>query len=117
MKIVNKKNFPYVLLIICLFLMVFGQVMNKKGTEVNSIINIFYIIGYVSLIVRGILWIYVIKKLPISFAYPFMSLSFVLILLPSTLYFKESISINNIIGSLIIILGIVFISRNSAGDN
>jgi len=50
-------------------------------------------------------------KLELSFAYPFMSLSFVLVFIFSALIFHESITTPKVLGMLLIIAGIVVIGR------
>jgi len=103
-------NHNYLLIVITLLIMVFGQVMSKIGSAQDSFINIFVGMGYVALIIRGLFWIFVLKRFPISFAYPFLSISFVLILVVSYCFFDEPITFYKTLGSLLIIGGVVFTS-------
>ena len=59
----------------------------------------------------AILWQQVIKRMPLSTAYMFKGTSLVFVLLISVLLFGETISINNLIGSAIIIVGIVLFAK------
>lgn len=52
-----------------------------------------------------------LKEFELSKAYPFMSLSFVLVLVVSFFLLKEAVSIQKIVGCILIILGIIVISR------
>lgn len=104
----------WLLIALTLMLMVFGQVMSKQGAGYSSLLNIFVLFGYAALFVRGVVWILVLKRLPISAAYPFISLSFVLVLAASYLFFDEKITIFKIAGSLFIIAGIVLTSMGNA---
>ena len=52
-------------------------------------------------------WMAAMARLPLSYAYPFTSLSFVMILILSSVFFNEPITIGKIIGLLFIISGIV----------
>ena len=61
--------------------------------------------------VYAILWQQVIKRMPLSTAYMFKGTSLIFILLISALLFGEAISVNNMIGSAIIIFGIVLFAK------
>ena len=61
--------------------------------------------------VYAVLWQQVIKRMPLSTAYMFKGTSLIFILLISVLLFGEAITLNNIIGSAIIIIGIVLFSK------
>jgi multidrug transporter EmrE-like cation transporter len=50
-------------------------------------------------------------KFTLSYAYPFVSLSFVLVLICSNIFFKDPITVNKSIGMGLIILGVVFGSK------
>lgn len=100
----------YLLITLTLLIMVFGQIMFKIGSSHSSLINTFIVLGYVLLIVRGVFWILVLRKFPITFAYPFLSVSFVLLLVVSYYLFREVITLYKIIGSLFIITGVFFTS-------
>lgn len=89
-------------------LLVFGQVMSKIGSLHGSFI--FIGLGYFSLVIRGIVWIFILRKLPISFAYPFMSLSIVIILTVSYYIFSEPITLYKLFGSCFIVLGVTLIA-------
>lgn len=59
----------------------------------------------------GLAWMAAMTKLDLSYAYPFMSLAFVLVLICSALFFHEVISGPKVVGLLLIILGIIVTSR------
>lgn len=62
--------------------------------------------------VYALLWQQVIKRMPLSKAYMFKGTSLIFILLISAILFGESITINNLIGSVIIIFGIVLYAKS-----
>jgi multidrug transporter EmrE-like cation transporter len=51
-------------------------------------------------------------KFELSYAYPFMSLAFVLVLGLSAVFFQEAITMPKVLGLSLIILGIIIGSRN-----
>lgn len=61
--------------------------------------------------VYAVLWQQVIKRMPLSTAYMFKGVALVFVLLISALLFGETITMNNLIGSVIIIAGIVLFAK------
>ena len=59
----------------------------------------------------ALLWQQVIARMSLSTAYMFKGTSLIFVLLISALLFGETILINNIIGSAIIIVGIVLFAK------
>lgn len=57
--------------------------------------------------VYALLWQQVIARMPLSTAYMFKGTSLIFVLLLSVLLFGESVSLNNVIGAVVIIVGIV----------
>lgn len=62
----------------------------------------------------AILWLYVLARLPLSAAYPFVGLGFLLTLALGVLALGESLSPIRILGTLLIALGCVCVSRSIA---
>ncbi len=56
-------------------------------------------------------WITAMTQLELSFAYPFMSLAFVLVLILSAAFLGEAFTLNKIVGTGVIIFGLVIIVR------
>ena len=73
-----------------------------------------YIFGGILLqVVALLLWIYVLKFIDVSLAYPFISLGFVFVLIISALFLNESITLVKAAGIVVIILGIILLSRST----
>jgi drug/metabolite transporter (DMT)-like permease len=56
-------------------------------------------------------WVWILTFVPISLAYPFVALAFVLTVAAGILLFKEPFSIRLLVGSGFVILGLVVITR------
>lgn len=56
-------------------------------------------------------WAGAMTKFELSFAYPFTSLSFVLVTFISIMFFREAITLPKILGLVFIILGTIIVSR------
>ncbi len=61
--------------------------------------------------VYALLWQQVIARMPLSTAYMFKGTSLVFVLLFSVLLFGEAITWNNVIGAVIIIIGIILFAK------
>jgi len=68
--------------------------------------------GFIAAFVASFFWMAAMTKFELSYAYPFMSTSFVLVFLLSVILFQESVTAYKIIGLSLIVLGI-FISSQS----
>ncbi len=76
--------------------------------------NPFYLMSLSCLVLQAIFWQQALKYYPLSFAYPFMSMVNFVILLSSAFLFEESITPENVIGLVIISIGITMLSRTTS---
>jgi len=108
-----KPTLPWPTLILPLTIMLIGQIFAKlSGNYISSgrsIINIYSLISYICLISRGFLWIFIIRRMRLVFAYPVMSINYILVLLVSYFVFHEEILSTNLIGAGLISLGVILI--------
>ncbi len=58
-----------------------------------------------------ICWLAAMTKFELSYAYPFMSLAFIFVLILSAVFFHEAITTSKILGVLLVVAGIVVASR------
>lgn len=59
-----------------------------------------------------LLWMAVLSKVEVSYAYPFLSIGYVVAAIVGWQFFGESLSLTRIAGILIICVGVVLISRS-----
>jgi drug/metabolite transporter (DMT)-like permease len=59
----------------------------------------------------GVMWLLAMTRFELSYAYPFMTLNYVLVLAASVLLFSESLSAAKLIGTAFVLIGIVVISQ------
>lgn len=71
----------------------------------------FILSGFFAAFLASLCWMAAMTKFQLSYAYPFMSLAFVLVLILSNILFKEPITMAKSIGMGFIVLGIIFGSR------
>lgn len=87
-----------------------------KSASQHQFLSLLYIMCLVGAIavmgVYALLWQQVIKRMPIAEAYMFKGTSLIFVLLLSALIFGEAITLTNIIGAVVIIVGIVIYARS-----
>ncbi len=64
-----------------------------------------YFLGFLS----SLLWLLVISRLALGYAYSFTSLTFIGILFFSAYFFHEKLTVYNIIGTLLIVVGLCIV--------
>lgn len=103
----------------CIVFTILGQILVKKGAVelkgVSSVyaymLNIYLITGISSAGLAAVSWIKALQYYDLSYAYPFMSLSFPCVALLSALVFGEVIKMNQWIGLAVLLAGLYIGSR------
>ncbi len=92
--------------------------MNKSISSI-SVSNIPTLISNIHVLIGGILygtsfiiWLYVLSKVKLSYAYPFISLSYVIVAVLGILILKENISYAAWAGILLVVVGVTLIGMN-----
>lgn len=118
----------YLYIAVTILCTVAGQLMLKHATNslghmpstftagaiflLRALTNIYIVAGFALAFVASLTWIAAVSKLELSYAYPFMSLNFVLVLVLSAMLFNEQVNAPRIIGMLAICIGVYLISRS-----
>lgn len=71
------------------------------------LLNPWILSGFLSAFVASLFWMAAMTKFDISYAYPFMSLSFILVFIISILLFGEPVTGKNVLGMALVVLGII----------
>lgn len=106
-------------LVLCLIntmLMASGQILFKLGSngkKLDSFLSMVQLLFSPIILVAlclyaftTMLWLYILSKVDISFAYPVQALAFPVVLIVSSLLFKEAIPTTRWIGVGIILIGV-----------
>jgi uncharacterized membrane protein len=89
-----------------------GQLMGINTTTLSAmLLNPYVLLGFLMYGLGTIFWLIALSKKDLSFVYPFISMTYIFVLLLSSLVLKESIGINRLVGTLIIIIGLIVIAR------
>ena len=87
------------------------QFIEKLIFLLKLLLDPFILSGFISAFIASIFWMAAMTKFDLSFAYPFMSASFVFVFILSIVLFKEPFSMYKLIGLGFIVLGIIISSR------
>ncbi|MCK4233149.1 hypothetical protein KAX75_01870 [candidate division WOR-3 bacterium] len=117
-----------VYIIICILLNVSGQTSIKYGTRAVGELSLgisklgsffimvfkqpFILLGFILYGISAFFWIGALSRTELSFAYPLLSIGYVLILLVSWRFFGETINIYRILGVILIAAGTVFLAKS-----
>lgn len=115
------------LILTSVFLGAVGQVLVKYGAVnlqlnfaakyiIPSILgivkNLPVMLGIISYGLSFLLWIKVLSKVELSYAYPMVSIGYILIMFFSYFIFKENISFMRLAGVFFIIIGVILVAKS-----
>ena len=119
-------NMGYFFIALTIFFTVYGQVVLKwqmigkslpVGTSekltfmLKQYTNPWILSCFVAAFLASMCWMVAMTKFELSFAYPFMSLAFVLVMILSALFFSEALNFYKVAGTLTILLGLLIMTR------
>ncbi|MEN6327078.1 MAG: hypothetical protein ABFD18_12845 [Syntrophomonas sp.] len=90
----------------------YAAITIKETSPIVTITNIFYLLSLAFLVLQAIVWQQALIHYPLSYAYPFISLVNFVILFFSAILFHEQITVYNLLGLIIISVGILILSRS-----
>ena len=93
-----------------------AQIIFKKGAKIDKkreILKILFtpkiIIGLILFASSALIWVIVLGKADVTYAYPLLSLGYILTTILSYTMLKEKITKNKILGIIIIIIGVILV--------
>lgn len=104
-----------------------GQVLLKAGADKLGNLNLSIsgflptiweliktpqiVIGMFCFAFSSLLWIKVLTKAELSYAYPMVSFSYVIVAIAAAIFFKEAITVNKVLGIAAIVMGVFILNR------
>ena len=118
--------FTLLLILINVALAVSGQLSIKAGMKqvgyitsqnalqlvLSSFRNVYVVAGLLAYALASITWIMVLSRVDVSFAYPMLSIGYIAVLIFSVVYLGEVATLTRIVGTGLIIAGVVLIFRS-----
>jgi multidrug transporter EmrE-like cation transporter len=113
---------PVILILASVTLSVAGQLVLKSGVDrlgslslsrggaivaaARLVTNPLIWLGFAIYGVGTFFWLAALSRVELGYAYPFLSLSYVLVMLASWLFFREELSVSRCLGVAVICLGV-----------
>lgn len=85
--------------------------VGKARFIAGLLLNPWVMSGIVATFFAGVSWMLAMTRFEISYAYPFVSLNYVLVIGASILLFNETITLPKIAGTLLVIAGVIVIAK------
>lgn len=117
----------YIYIILTIMLTAYGQLvlkwrMNMLGQLpdafadkflflIKAIFDPYIFSSFFAAFIASLTWMAALSKFDLSFAYPFMSMAFVVVLVASYFLLDEPVSVYKVVGLLFIVAGLVIASR------
>ncbi len=88
--------------------------LSQHGAAYKLVLTVFanpYVLTGLGMYIGGaILWLFVLAKLDVSMAYPYVGIGFIITMLLGAILLGETLSLTRIIGTLLVVAGITLIS-------
>src|SRR3954469_15607963 len=120
----------FALLMVAMCLTVTGELLLKSGMNRHGELNVslstlvptavklftspFVVGGFVFVFSGALFWLAVLSRWPLSLAYPLLSISYIIGIIASVLILKEKVNWVQLLGVVVIILGVYLVSREAA---
>jgi uncharacterized membrane protein len=77
----------------------------------RQFLNPWIISGFASAFLASLAWMAAMTRFDLNYAYPFMSLAFVIVMVFSVLFLGESVTVPRVAGTLLVMAGLIVIAR------
>ena len=124
----SKTSLVIIYILVSVLLGAIGQILLKKGMSTMGPITLslgelprillriitspYVVIGLLIYVSGTVFWLSALSRVDLSYAYPFASLSYVVMLAASWLLFHENVTPVRLLGTLVVGLGVFLISRS-----
>ncbi len=92
-----------------------GEISLHPDTIATSLLRTFttpfVLLGFVFIFGGSIVWLAIISKVQLSYAYPMLSLGYIFVVGVSWLVLNEQFPPTRLVGVLVIVLGVIIVSR------
>lgn len=89
-----------------------GKSQLSVDTLIRMATNPLLLVGVGIFGISTLLWLFALSKADLSFAYPFLSLTYLAVLVGGALLFHEEVTLPRVIGFLVIIAGVWIVARS-----
>lgn len=116
------------LILLSVFINTAAQILLKKGMNtigyfafsLNNLVNLilkiivnpFIMGGMMCYVAAVFVWLLVLSRVPVSLAYPMISLGYITTAIAAMIFFNEALTLTRIAGIFVIIAGVYLVSRS-----
>lgn len=77
----------------------------------QQFLNPWVLSGFVSAFLASLAWMAAMTRFDLNYAYPFMSLAFIIVMIFSVAFLGEAFSLQKAVGTVLVVLGLVVVAR------
>jgi len=95
-----------------------GKVGNMPDNTIDKILfllqqflNPWIMSGFMSAFLASLAWMAAMTRFNLNYAYPFMSLAFIIVMLFSVIFLRESLTLQSVLGTVLVVVGLTVIAR------
>ena len=89
-----------------------GPLQLSVATLVSMATSPLLLVGIAIFGISTLLWLLALMKADLSFAYPFLSLTYIAVLIGGAVLFQENVTLPRMIGFAIIVAGVLIVARS-----
>ncbi|MBU0708926.1 EamA family transporter [Patescibacteria group bacterium] len=115
----------YIMIFASVIIGVVGQLLMKQGVSqlgevaggaipflLKAVFSPWVIAGLFGYGVGTLLWLLILSKADVSYAYPMLSLGYIFLLIFASIFLGEQITLVRVAGVLLIVVGVILITRS-----
>ncbi len=87
------------------------RALDGAGSQLNLVQSPWAWSWFVSYVISTILWLLVLRRVPLSQAFPILGLQFALVPIASRLFLREQMAIEQWLGVATIVAGVILVGR------
>jgi multidrug transporter EmrE-like cation transporter len=85
--------------------------LDKIAFLLRQFLNPWIISGFASAVLASMAWMAAMTRFHLGYAYPFMSLAFVIVMIFGVVFLGEAVSLGRVAGTLLVVAGLFVIAR------
>jgi drug/metabolite transporter (DMT)-like permease len=88
-----------------------ADVAGKLAFLFRQFLNPWIVSGFASAFIASLAWMAAMTRFELNYAYPFMSLAFIIVMVFSVLFLGEGVTAARVIGTLMVMAGLFVVAR------
>lgn len=86
--------------------------VDKLAFLLRQFLNPWVFSGFVSAFLASLAWMAAMTRFDLGYAYPFMSLAFIIVMFFGVLFLGEQLALGKLLGTLLVMVGLVLIAKS-----